>query len=362
LAVLELTAGGRANIHADPALTAILIDGSNDRDSVFLSSTSNTSLDIDGRGGHDGLGGGAAADILRGGSGDDSLYGSAGDDVNDGGSGNDTAVYAVMQARVTIDLGLPEGEPQNTGGAGIDRFISIENLVGSDLADVLSGDAAANVIEGRGDNGAGVDVLNGRGGIDTVSYRTAGAAIIVDLAIAGAQNTGGAGEDRILNFENVTGSSADDEIYGNSGNNQLNGGGSADTLLGRGGTDRIFGENGNDTLFGEAGNDFLAGGEGNDELWGDAGTDRLRGGGGADMFNLGALGGSEMVIDFEDGIDHLHFQGFGAAFDTAAEILARASQAGGAVQIVLPSPAGGSARMIIVDFLLADLDASDLIL
>src|SRR5205085_724113 len=91
------------------------------------------------------------------------------------------------------------------------------NLTGSSFDDTLSGDA-------------GVNVLNGGSGVDTVSYASAAASVSVSLALQGqAQATGGAGMDTLLNFENLTGSAFNDTLAGDGGDNVLNGGAGIDT-------------------------------------------------------------------------------------------------------------------------------------
>ena len=53
-----------------------------------------------------------------------------------------------------------------------------------------TGNGAANTITGNSGN----NTLNGAGGNDTASYATAAAGVTVALNVAGAQNTGGAGD------------------------------------------------------------------------------------------------------------------------------------------------------------------------
>jgi Ca2+-binding RTX toxin-like protein len=101
-------------------------------------------------GGVDTLIGGAGNDSVWGGDGNDLLDGGAGDDTIDGGAGIDTVSYALAEAGVEIDLSLVED--QLTRGAGVDTLISIENVIGSAFADVLAGNAAANVLTGSGGN------------------------------------------------------------------------------------------------------------------------------------------------------------------------------------------------------------------
>jgi Ca2+-binding RTX toxin-like protein len=120
------------------------------------------------------------------------LYSGTGNDLLDGGTGNDTASYAHATAGVTVNLGLLAA--QNTLGAGIDTLAGIENLVGSNFNDTLTGDSAGNRIDG----GLGHDVLNGGGGDD--------------LLIGGLGNntlTGGSGADT---FQWQAGNSGHDVI------------------------------------------------------------------------------------------------------------------------------------------------------
>jgi hypothetical protein len=75
---------------------------------------------------------------------------------------------------------------------------------------------------------------------------------------------------------------------------------SDDIIKGRGGNDRLRGLSGNDLLFGEAGNDWLIGGRGHDTLVG--GSDR-------DIFVLKSRHGTDIITDFEDGVDLLGLGG-----------------------------------------------------
>ncbi|MBC3270434.1 retention module-containing protein [Pseudomonas sp. SWRI81] len=110
--------------------------------------------------GNDVLTAGSGNNEMHGGAGNDLLYSGAGNDLLDGGTGSDTASYAHATAAVTVNLGLLGA--QNTLGAGTDTLTGIENLLGSNFNDSLSGDGNSNVING----GLGNDVLNGGGGDD----------------------------------------------------------------------------------------------------------------------------------------------------------------------------------------------------
>ena len=134
----------------------------------------------------DSLTGDDADNRIDGRGGDDLLSGGDGDDTLDGGAGNDTASYAGASGGVTVDLS--NSSAQNTGGAGSDTLSNIENLIGSDHHDTLTGDAGANRIDGGAghdviDGGGGADILSGGAGVDTVSYASASAGVRVNLAI-----------------------------------------------------------------------------------------------------------------------------------------------------------------------------------
>ncbi|MBX3327327.1 MAG: calcium-binding protein [Nitrospira sp.] len=288
--------------------------------------------------GNDTLIGGSGNDTLNGRGGDDWLVGGTGTDVLNGGTGVDTADYSNSTingqsyigatAGVTVNLNLTGA--QNTGGAGLDTLVSIENVLGTNLNDTLIGNSANNLLSGRGGNdqllggggndrlngGAGNDLLNGGTGIDTASYNTATAGVTVDLNLKSAQNTGGAGIDTLVSIENVTGSTFNDKLRGANGDffslapvNTLNGGLGDDILRGGfGATNILNGEAGNDrlesntqasnTLNGGAGNDTLIGAEHSDStLNGGTGNDWLDSIGGL----LNGDEGDDLLTCSEDG-------------------------------------------------------------
>lgn len=111
------------------------------------------------------LNGGTGHDTLWSGAGNDFIDGGAGDDVIDGGAGVDTITYASAGAGVEIDLRIVE--EQLTRGGGVDTLISIEDVIGSNYDDVLTGGAGSNALTG----GAGTDrfVFYPGGGADRVT-------------------------------------------------------------------------------------------------------------------------------------------------------------------------------------------------
>jgi Ca2+-binding RTX toxin-like protein len=182
----------------------------------------------------------------------------------------------------------------------------MENLTGSNFNDTLTGNSANNMLTGlagndtlNGGNGndtlqgdIGNDLLNGGDGIDTASYRTATAGVTVVLGEEGAQNTGGAGFDTLIDIETITGSNFNDaltlEFEGSNsfGVTTFNGGAGDDTLSDTRSplvaSEVIFnGGAGNDTLSASSGT--LNGDEGNDSLSASETFATLNGGAGNDI-------------------------------------------------------------------------------
>ncbi|HEX8912136.1 MAG TPA: C2 family cysteine protease, partial [Humisphaera sp.] len=233
---------------------------------------------IDAGTGADTVDGEAGADTIRGGTGSDKLIGGDGNDVIDNGGGFDTVDGGAGDDRLVFSTGLAlQTSADFRGGAGTDSvsFVAaggpckvslddvqndglsggwpfsnvhtdVEEVFGSNYDDVITGNAAANVLHGMGGN----DTITGGGGNDTLG--------------------------------------------GDAGN---------DTLLGGDGDDKLSGDAGDDVLKGEAGNDTLAGGAGNDRLFAGTGINTLSGGDGADT--LVAINGLPDVLHGDAGNDSL---------------------------------------------------------
>ena len=303
---------------------------------------------LNGEIGEDSLYGDEGDDELNGGEGNDRLFGETGADQMDGGSGVDWVFYQESEAGVTVNLTDGTGEGGHAEG---DDISNVENLTGSDYADVLKGDGGANILRGldgddelRGnggndvlEGGAGADQLDGGPGADQVSYRDSDEGITVNLA-EGTGEGGHAEGDVITGIENVMGSNYVDAITGDNAANQLEGGDGDDSLYSSGGSDRLDGGDGIDWAFywlsdtgvtvnledgtGEGGHaegdvivdventqgsgygDVLIGDNGNNILQGLNGDDELRGGGGSDL-----LDGNEGAdrLDGGDGIDDVTY-------------------------------------------------------
>lgn len=165
---------------------------------------------LDGGNHNDVLYGGANDDILLGGFGNDRMYGGAnndtfrdvnGNDRIDGGTGIDTVDYSGFSGQVDANLAWGTatqkeviwrvGSGQETHSIGTDRLESIENIVGGQHDDSITGSSGANYIAG----GLGYDVLKGAGGDDVL--------------VGGRGNdilTGGTGSDTFLFTDTLTNS------------------------------------------------------------------------------------------------------------------------------------------------------------
>lgn len=135
-------------------------------------------------------------------------------------------------------------------------------------------------------------------GDDVVSLGTGN-----DTAWGGAGNdtlTGDAGGDRLL------GGRGQDLLQGEDGSDELIGGSGRDKLYGGSENDTLFGNKGSDKLFGGSGNDTLQGGSGQDTLTGGQSDDLLTGGAGADVFRFKRNDHTDVITDFEIGIDKIH--------------------------------------------------------
>ncbi len=234
--------------------------------------------------GNDTLFGGAGNDTLLGQAGNDTLEGSTGADIIDGGTGFDTADFSRAISAVTVDLVSGGLKGEATG----DKYISIEQVVGSSYNDQLLGSANADVLDGRGGadvlrgrdgndtlrGGAGADTLDGGNGFDTATYYDSANGVV--LSLLKALGTGGdAAGDSFIGIERVQGSNV-----------------GADSITGSDAYDVLEGYGGDDALFGLAGNDYLHGGDGNDALTGGLGNDTMVGGKGFDTaFFNGAKAG-----------------------------------------------------------------------
>lgn len=271
------------------------------------------SADTDGAGGDDSLFGLGGNDLLEV---------AAGNHILDGGADTDTlsfnALGFTLANGVSVSL-LLQGGAQATG-IGSMTISNVENLSGSSLDDVLTGDGNANALYGAGgndvliggggndflygdalisaydpvdgnpggpaqyadvtlfgqvdgndilDGGAGNDIMHGGAGIDTASFASSSERVSATLNSFGngsAINSDATEIDSLISIENLTGSAFNDSLNGNNFANVLNGGAGHDLLFGRGGDDVMIGGEGDDFLRGSDGADTLDGGSGWDRV------------------------------------------------------------------------------------------------
>ncbi|AIE75692.1 MULTISPECIES: calcium-binding protein [unclassified Synechocystis] len=252
--------------------------------------------------------GNALDNVITGNSGNNKLFGLAGDDVFiastgddtiDGGGDYDTADYSSVAGAITLngtgDLTLTVVKP-----SGTDTLLNIEEVIadasasnntidfsGADPGITINVDLSADsiLISGASNLQTLVKVVN----FDDVTGTSGDDTITGDDQ---ANNLfGGSGNDSIYGGEgddNINGNMGDDLLYGDIGNDTVRGGKDNDTVYGGEGDDLLYGDLGNDSVFGEAGNDTLYGGDGNDTLDGGCGDDLISGGAEKDILTGGS--------------------------------------------------------------------------
>jgi serralysin len=189
-------------------------------------------------------------------------------------SGNDTINAESSLVSCNIDLRPAPLIGQNAGGyiswingiAGgltIANNANIENAIGGNGNDTLTGNDLVNTLTGN----AGNDILDGGLGADTISGGTGNDSYIVDNSGDRAIENLNSGSDLIKsnisfalpdNIENLTllgaanisatGNNLDNILTGNNGQNVLSGGFGSDTLVGGLGNDTLVGGLGADTF------------------------------------------------------------------------------------------------------------------
>ena len=209
------------------------------------------------------LAGGIGADLLDGGAGDDLLIGGEGADTMDGGEGIDTASFTDKVASVAVTLTGTVFATVSIGGITEDRIRGIENLIGGDAGDSLTGDNGNNRLDGgfgadtlnggQGDDiligGEDADQLNGGSGTDTALFtdQTQSVAVTLNGATKATVTIGGVDQDTVVNVENIVGGSGHDGLTGDDLANLLDGAGGDDLLTGGNGMDVLDGGAGSDT-------------------------------------------------------------------------------------------------------------------
>lgn len=210
-----------------------------------------------------------AKHTLTGGLGNDTLISLPGGGTTfAGGGGIDTVDYSARAHGVTVTIGdgrANDGETGDLDNVGLD----VENVVGTDHDDVITGSGIANTITpGAGNDTVnagdgndviiasasldGSDTISGGKGTDTVDYsaRSTGVCVVLDgISHSGsctfnmgspAMNVSSNDSDLIAtDVENVVGTTDADHLIGNSAVNALFGLGGLDWLEGKSGDDQL---------------------------------------------------------------------------------------------------------------------------
>lgn len=242
--------------------------------------------------------------------------------VHDNG-GTDTLDYSGFTQNQRIDLN--QETYSNVGGqvgnVAIARGTVIENAIGGSGIDTLLGNAANNILDGRG----GTDTMVGGAGNDIY---------IVDNLSDVVTELDGEGNDRVET--SVAGyvlpAFVETLEYTGAASFSATGNAAANNITGGIGGDTLEGMEGDDTLGGEAGDDILNGGNGSDRLFGGAGADSMNGGDGNDRLvvdNAGdiAIGGT--------GIDTVQFVIGGLTYTVAADVEIVSNQSGGNLTLTM---------------------------
>ena len=269
--------------------------------------------------------------------------------------GNDTLDVSGYGQNQVIDLraGFFSSVGGLTGNVAIAQGATIENAVGGSGADTITGNDAANSIQGgagddsiaagagadtvsatgartylRGEDGddsiqggSGFDDINGNKGQDTLDGGAGGHDWLVggqgDDSINGAGTLdGNLGNDTITGAGQLLGEAGDDRLTSTGAtNNTVVGGDGNDTLAANGtGADTLAGGNGDDSIVAGAGADSITGDAGNDTISVSGHAERIAGGAGADVFifNTGttAVGTVPAITDWSASQDKIRFAGY----------------------------------------------------
>ena len=205
------------------------------------SATATTALNLTGNEYAQTITGNAGANILKG---------WAGADVLDGRGGIDTADYRDKAATVDLVLNGATRATVTVGGLAEDRILNIENVIGGKVADRITGDGLANVLDGW----TGADTLTGGGGNDTFYVDTLADKVIeaagggIDTVLARTSYALTADQEIEVLATAAPISTAAINLTGNAFAQTITGSAGANILTGGGGADRLTGGLGRDTF------------------------------------------------------------------------------------------------------------------
>ncbi len=168
-------------------------------------------------------------EVFDGGLGNDTINGGAITDTRYGDNSN-RVTYRNAVGAVSIDLATGTA----TGADGSDNLININQVVGSNFGDTLTGSNRTDVAE-EFHGGGGNDTIYGAGGYDLVSYEDSTATVSINLTAGTATGNASVGTDTLYNIESVRGSAFNDTLTGSSNAAFV------ESFEGRGGDDIIDG-------------------------------------------------------------------------------------------------------------------------
>ena len=331
---LDYSSLGAANglavtLYPDPlfqTLTTVTVAGG-DNDLIF------SIENITGGAGADYMAGNFLDNAFFGGAGSDTLIGNYGADTLDGGAGTDYLYVDHLDASINAGAGYDAvyvqdatGINLNVGAAQAEYVYAYTgndtlNASTSTVGVTLIGEAGVDVISGSAFNDYvyfdGFDFINAGNGYDALFYyQGAGQALAnLNLNVAAA------------NAEYVIAGGGNDNLFANTSTVAV-------------------------ALIGGAGNDTLTGGNGSDYLYGDSGAGNI----GNDVFVVTLGAQTDVALDFANGADRLNVHATGLT--TFAQVQAAAS-AYGPGSTLLDFGAGN--KMVLYNFALGNLDASDII-
>ena len=242
--------------------------------------------------------GGALGQFMEidGGGGDDTIYGNGFTRIGFGNATDGVRIEftgAGMGTSASIHVG-------DAAGVGIDTFSGVNGVRGSEYDDWVTGSVNNEEFRMQGGN----DYIDGGGGIDTVRYDAGGASVNLSsytYTVAGASYAsiaagtafdGEGGTDTLINIENARGSANGDVLIGSDDDNELRGDSGQDTFLGGLGADTIRMGSGDGVL---------------DNAVYQSKFDSTQ----AQM---------DTIREFEDGVDHITFQGIDFATLTPVDL------------------------------------------
>ncbi|PWS37144.1 hypothetical protein DFH01_09765 [Falsiroseomonas bella] len=208
--------------------------------------------------------------IVLTGAGNDVFRPAEGSNLIDLGGGTNRLTYDLLdqtRGNVSMTIDMETGIAlKHTGD--VDRFVNVQELYGTRMADTITGSQRGEVIVGIG-VGDAMEVIDGKGGDDTI------------VGFDAHNPWLGHG------LLNARGGDGDDSIVGTDG-----------------AFNALFGDDGDDVIDGRAGFDWIRGG---------LGADTLTGGAGADAFRYGSPDeGGDVITDFtSEDLIWLDSHGFG---------------------------------------------------